>query len=114
VIFRPQFDKYAGAVCSGVMVHVTNPAMFRPVSTYLRLITLAHHQAPAEFAFRTEPYEFEQDIPAFDLLTGSVAARTAIADGASAEDVADLVAPVGPEWAEAVLAMEPRLVTARA
>jgi uncharacterized protein YbbC (DUF1343 family) len=114
VVFRPQFEKHAGVVCSGVMVHVTNPAMFRPVSTYLRLITLAHHQAPADFAFRTEPYEFEADVPAFDLLTGSGVARAAITEGASAEDVADLVAPVGPEWSEAVLAMDPRMLAARA
>jgi uncharacterized protein YbbC (DUF1343 family) len=114
VVFQPQFEKHAGAVCSGVMVHVTNPAMFKPVSTYLRLITLAHHQAPSEFAFRTEPYEFENDIPAFDLLTGSDAARAAIGEGAPAEDVADLVAPVGPEWAEALPAMESRTVAARA
>ena len=114
VVFRPQVEKHAGKICSGVMLHVTNPALFRPVSTYLRLITLAQHQAPDHFEFRTDPYEFEEDIPAFDLLTGSDAARTAMTQSASAEEVADLVAPVGPDWAETVLATEQRMETVRA
>jgi uncharacterized protein YbbC (DUF1343 family) len=52
------------------MLHVTNPTTFRPVTTYLTLIALAKAQAPEDFAFRTEAYEFETTRPAFDLLTG--------------------------------------------
>jgi uncharacterized protein YbbC (DUF1343 family) len=111
--FRPTFDKHAGDRCEGVMIHVTNPALFRPVATYLRLVCLAHRQAQ-EFAFRTEPYEFEAEIPAFDLLTGSSAARTAINEGASVEDVVALVAPVDPAWKDVVTSAEDRLERARA
>ena len=108
--FRPSFEKHAGEVCHGVMLHVTNPALFRPVSTYLRLIALARAQAPDDFAFRTEPYEFEADKPAFDLLTGSSQAREALLEGAGPEQVAELVVGVGSEWRETVLEAEERVL----
>jgi uncharacterized protein YbbC (DUF1343 family) len=107
--FRPTFEKHAGQVCQGVMVHVTSPALFRPVATYLSLITLARKLAPADFAFRETPYEFEASRPAFDLLTGSDRARHAITDGASPEDVVAMVTPVDPFWHEAVVEAEARL-----
>ncbi|MEO6602062.1 MAG: DUF1343 domain-containing protein [Polyangiaceae bacterium] len=109
VAFRPTFEKHAGQVCRGVMLHVTNPLLFRPVATYLRLIVLARAQAPEAFAFRHAPYEFETEVPAFDLLTGSGAARAAIEAGASPEDVVSLVAPVDKALAQAVLDAEARL-----
>jgi uncharacterized protein YbbC (DUF1343 family) len=114
VRFRPTWEKHAGAVCSGVFVQVTEAALFRPVSAYLALITLARRQAPEAFAFRTDAYEFEREIPAFDLLTGSSAARTAILDGASADEVTALVAPVDPMWRDVVAAAEQRLLRAAA
>ena len=104
--FRPTFEKHAGQICHGVVLHVTDPRAFKPVATYLTLLALAREQAPEHFRFRSEPYEFETDIPAFDLLTGSDAARRALADGASAEDLIDLVARVDPIWRERVLQAE--------
>jgi uncharacterized protein YbbC (DUF1343 family) len=114
VAFRPTFEKHAGQTCRGVMLHVTSPHLFRPVATYLRLIALARAQAPEAFAFRHTPYEFETTVPAFDLLTGSAAARTALEAGASAEEVVSLVAPVDPSWAEVVREAEARLERAQA
>ena len=114
VAFRPTFEKHAGQTCRGVMLHVTNSQLFRPVATYLRLIALARAQAPDAFAFRDTPYEFETAVPAFDLLTGSAAARTALEGGASPEEVVSLVAPVDPSFAEAALAAEARLERALA
>ena len=35
VTFKPSFEKHAGQRCSGVMLHVTNPALFRPVARSL-------------------------------------------------------------------------------
>jgi len=114
VAFRPTFEKHAGQTCRGVMLHVTNSQLFRPVATYLRLIALARAQAPEAFAFRNTPYEFETEVPAFDLLTGSAAARTALEASASPEEIVSLVAPVDPACVEAVLAAEARLERAQA
>jgi uncharacterized protein YbbC (DUF1343 family) len=114
VSFRPTFEKHAGVRCEGVMLHVTNPRLFRPVATYLSLIALARAQAPEQFAFRTSPYEFETEKPAFDLLTGSARAREALLAGARPEEVVALVAPVDDAARERVLEAEARLERAAA
>jgi uncharacterized protein YbbC (DUF1343 family) len=92
--FRPGFQKHAGTICGGVQVHVTDPHAFRPVATYLALVTLAHAQAPDRFAFRTEKYEFRDDVPAFDLLTGDSEARERILRGDGPRHVAEAIASV--------------------
>ena len=114
VHFRPTFEKHAGELCHGVMLHVTNPRLFRPVAAYLTLITLARRMAPEAFAFRTTPYEFESEIPAFDLLTGSDRARRAILDGVPPEDVVAEVAPVDAALRGVVLEAEARIARAAA
>jgi uncharacterized protein YbbC (DUF1343 family) len=79
--FLPTFHKHAGKVCGGVQVHVTDAATFRPVATYVALIALARAQDDEKFAFRTEKYEFRDDVPAFDLLSGGSEARECMARG---------------------------------
>ena len=106
--FRPTFDKFKGEVCSGVTLQVTDPSMFRPVSTYVALVSLAHAQAPEQFKFSSETYEFESTRAAFDLLTGSAAAREAILNGARPNDVIELVTPVEPRWKDIVIEAEQR------
>ena len=95
ITFLPTFHKHAGKPCGGVQVHVTDPRTFEPVATYVALVGLAHHQSE-HFRFRTERYEFVDDIPAFDLLTGNSDAREAIARGDRPIDVARLVATLRP------------------
>ncbi len=112
--FRPSFEKFQGELCHGVCLHVTDARMFRPVTTYLTLLALARQQAPSQFEFRTRAYEFETNVPAFDLLTGSDAARTALLAGASAEDVVNLVAPAGEEWQESLRELETLVAKAHA
>ncbi len=96
--FKPTFDKHQGAVCSGVMLHVTDVARFRPVETYLRIIATARAQAPDDFQLLSRPYEFETEHMALDLLTGTAEARTALLAGASGEELARIVCPVDEEW----------------
>jgi uncharacterized protein YbbC (DUF1343 family) len=113
VAFRPTFEKHAASVCRGVMIHVTDSASFRPVATYLWLLALARAQAPERFELLARPYEFDTERMAFDLLTGSPAARTALLDGASPADLASLVCPVDPGWRTFVAEAEARIERAR-
>jgi uncharacterized protein YbbC (DUF1343 family) len=94
ITFRPTFHKHAGQVCSGVQIHVTDARSFRPFETYLCLVACARRQAPASFSFRTELYEFRDDVPAFDLLSGDSEARERIERGDDVRDVAGPVAAV--------------------
>lgn len=89
--FRPTFHKFAGETCGGVEVYPIDERRFLPVATYVALIALCAEQAPERFAFRTERYEFVDDIPAFDLLTGDGQARAMILEGARPLDVAKSV-----------------------
>lgn len=112
--FRPSFEKHAGQTCHGVLIQVTEPALFRPVAAYLALISLAQRQAPQDFQFLTRTYEFESERRAFDLLTGSGRARDAIESGAQPHEVVALVAPPPTTWAETVAEAEARLAVANA
>ncbi|MEJ7732803.1 MAG: DUF1343 domain-containing protein [Polyangiaceae bacterium] len=102
VSFRPTFQKFAGQTCSGVQVHPTDARAFRPVATYVALCALAHRQRPDRFAFRTEPYEFVDDIPAFDLLTGSSLARESILANEEPRAIADSVSLADAGWSAAI------------
>jgi uncharacterized protein YbbC (DUF1343 family) len=98
--FRPTFHKHARQICGGVQIHPTDPREFRPYATYLAAIALAQRMCPEQFRFRTERYEFVDDIPAFDLLVGRSEVREAMLQGAKVEDVLALVARPHEQWAE--------------
>jgi uncharacterized protein YbbC (DUF1343 family) len=83
--FRPMFQKHAGATCKGVQVHVTDAATFEPYRAYLALIAAA--RGMEGFRWRTEKYEFVDDRPAIDLLTGDGDVRRAIDAGADLDEV---------------------------
>jgi uncharacterized protein YbbC (DUF1343 family) len=114
VTFIPTFHKHGGEVCHGVQIHATDRATFRPVATYVAMIALWHHQAPERFAFRTERYEFVDDIPAFDLLTGSSEARLAIETGEPARDIAEAASRVDDDWPARMADARARVLRAHA
>ncbi|MEW6719497.1 MAG: DUF1343 domain-containing protein [Thermodesulfobacteriota bacterium] len=78
VRFVPTWDKHTGARCQGAEVHVTDPSRFRPFRTGIACVAAARSQDGERFRWRTEPYEFVRNIPAFDLLCGSARERKAI------------------------------------
>ena len=81
--FVPTFQKHAGAACTGVQVHVTDPWVFRPYESYIRMLAAVLPSLPPDARWRTEEYEFVSDRPAIDLLTGGPELRAAVDDGTS-------------------------------
>jgi uncharacterized protein YbbC (DUF1343 family) len=81
--FQPAFHKWAGRLCGGVQVHVTDPARFKPFLTGLALVDAARRQAPRSFRWRRPPYEFERRRLPFDILCGTDAIRRALEAGAA-------------------------------
>lgn len=79
--FQPQFHKWKGELCGGVQIHVTDRAVFRPLRWGLALIAAARRLYSKEFAWRTEPYEFIDNVPAIDLLYGGDLYRKAVEAG---------------------------------
>lgn len=69
--FRPDRQKWKGEECFGVGLHISDRHQFKPYQTGLIVLKTIVELYPAEFHWRTKPYEFETDIPAINLLTGS-------------------------------------------
>jgi uncharacterized protein YbbC (DUF1343 family) len=90
VRFQPTFHKFAGQICGGVQLHVTDFSAFRSVRTGLTVLAVMRELSGARFRWRTEPYEFVADIPAFDLLFGSDRERTGLEAGRTADELAKL------------------------
>ena len=79
--FTPTFHKWAGEVCGGVQIHVTDRRRFRPFRTGVAAISVARRLAPAEFRWKEPPYEFEHQRLPIDILFGTDRIRTQIEGG---------------------------------
>jgi uncharacterized protein YbbC (DUF1343 family) len=85
--FEPTFHKFAGQLCGGLQVHVTDPGAFAPVLTYTVLISTIRRLWPNEFAWRRPPYEYETEKLPIDILAGGPAWRAAVEAGRSPADL---------------------------
>jgi uncharacterized protein YbbC (DUF1343 family) len=91
--FRPVFHKFGGQSCGGVQLHVTDRATFRPYRAGIAVLNAARAQAPEQFRWRTEPYEFVTEPIAIDLLTGSDAVRRGVEAGRSTAEICEQFHP---------------------
>jgi len=92
VLFRPcttepTFHKFARQRCGAVQLHVTDRRVFQSYRSGLAVLVAVKRLWPQTFTWRTEPYEFRDDVPAIDLLTGRPAVRAAINAGADLNTV---------------------------
>src|SRR5574341_330199 len=69
--FQPTFQKYAGPVCGGAQIHVTDRKKFRPFKTGVAILKAIHNTYPREFAWKQPPYEYEEVKLPIDILAGS-------------------------------------------
>ena len=76
--FRPTFHKWAGRLCGGVQLHVTDRERFRPFLTGVALLAVARRLAPRRFAWRRPPYEYERRRRPIDILCGTDTVRRAL------------------------------------
>jgi uncharacterized protein YbbC (DUF1343 family) len=81
--FTPTWDKHQGARCHGVQIHLTDPRALPSVRLGVACVVHARAQDQERFRWRTERYEFVDDKPAIDLLTGSARFRTDATRGAT-------------------------------
>ncbi|AXY73668.1 DUF1343 domain-containing protein [Paraflavitalea soli] len=90
VSFHPWEGKYAGQPCHGVMLHVADPAVFRPVAFGWLLIRLIKNAHPDSFAWAPYPTHVNQSgARHLDLLTGLKDAESLVAGSGdnSTEDI---------------------------
>jgi uncharacterized protein YbbC (DUF1343 family) len=76
--FQPTFHKFAGRLCGGIQIHVTDRRVFRPVSTGIAIISAIRRLYPVEFAWKQPPYEYVYDKLPFDVINGTSRLREQI------------------------------------
>lgn len=79
--FEPTFHKFAGELCRGFQLHVTDRQTFKPYYTTLALLSVIRELYPQQFAWRQPPYEYENERLPIDLLTGDDAIRHGLERG---------------------------------
>jgi uncharacterized protein YbbC (DUF1343 family) len=108
VQFEPTFNKYAGQICNGVFVHVTDRDEFEPVMAYSAIMVEAiiqtglHDSSHVKserfvaagletdlpgFAWKQPPYEYEYEKLPIDILFGNSWVRKAIEEGESLDSM---------------------------
>jgi uncharacterized protein YbbC (DUF1343 family) len=76
--FQPTFHKFAGELCGGIQIHVTDRDSFRPVITGVSIISAIRRLYPDLFAWKQPPYEYVHDKLPFDVINGSARLREQI------------------------------------
>ncbi|MDX1763814.1 MAG: DUF1343 domain-containing protein [bacterium] len=79
--FIPTFQKWAGVLCHGFQVHVTERSLFRPYRTTLAIIQSIMSLHGDRFQWRSPPYEYEEENLPIDILTGDPQVRTGLSRG---------------------------------
>ncbi|MFH1595304.1 MAG: DUF1343 domain-containing protein [Pseudomonadota bacterium] len=85
--FEPTFHKWAGELCRGYQLHVTDRRTFKPYYTTLTLLSVLRQLYPQEFAWRRPPYEYELERLPIDLLTGDDCIRRGLDRGLTAAEL---------------------------
>ena len=89
VWFKPTFHKFSGEVIGGIWQQVSDHARYRSFATAVAMTAALYELYADNVHFLRGVYEFNNTIPAFDLLAGNSDIRIALQNGA---DVATLLA----------------------
>jgi uncharacterized protein YbbC (DUF1343 family) len=76
--FKPEFSKYAGQICRGILVVPGNLKYFAPFETYYEIIRLVRQRHPHQFRWKQPPYEFEYERLPIDMICGSPLIRQSL------------------------------------
>ena len=71
VYFQPTFHKFAGEVCGGYQIHVTDPTIFLPWKTMLYILKFLYHHTSIRPFWNMAPYEYQFEGLAFDWINGT-------------------------------------------
>jgi uncharacterized protein YbbC (DUF1343 family) len=87
VHFQPTFHKFAGEVCGGVQIHVTDRNAFKPVLTGVAIISAIRRLYPEGFDWKLPPYEYVYDKLPFDVINGGWRLREQIEAGVPVAEI---------------------------
>jgi len=93
-VFQPTSNKWQNCACNGFQIHITDPYLYRPYRTSLRLLHRILTDFKSCFSWKQPPYEYEFERLPIDLILGSQHIRTRIEQG---DDIDDIEASWQPE-----------------
>jgi len=73
--FRPTFNKWQNELCHGFMIHILDPAAYRPFYTSLAILKVVMELHPDSFEWKSPPYEYEQKKMPIDIIMGDSSIR---------------------------------------
>jgi uncharacterized protein YbbC (DUF1343 family) len=74
--FIPTFHKFAGELCYGMQIHITDINNFKPVGTALEIFdAIIETSNNDSLKFKMPPYEYEYKLMPFDILSGDSVMR---------------------------------------
>jgi uncharacterized protein YbbC (DUF1343 family) len=77
--FIPTFNKYKDHLCHGIQIHVTDPGKYYPVSVAVEVFDAIIETSPrGSLQFNEPPYEYEEKLTPFDILSGDSGIRTTL------------------------------------
>ncbi len=85
--FEPTFHKWAGELCRGFQLHVTDRQAFKPYATTLTVLSVLRQLYPEQLAWRRPPYEYELERLPLDLLAGDDCIRHGLDRGLTAAEL---------------------------
>jgi uncharacterized protein YbbC (DUF1343 family) len=85
------FNKYAGAHCNGLQIHVTDRYSFRPLLFTLSMLAAVNRIQPDMMTWNDPPYEYEFERLPADLIIGNRVVRDAVESGTHPEDILYLI-----------------------
>ena len=103
--FEPTFQKHSGQLCSGVQIHVDytgyQSSRFRPYRLIALLLKATQMEFPEFDLWKPPPYEYEEKLMPFDILSGSSFLRSWINNPKSrTEDLEEYLSADEKGWKE--------------
>ncbi len=81
ISFKPTFNKCAGKICRGFMIHILNRQTFRSYETAIAVLHTIISIHKDDFKWKEPPYEYEYDKKPIDLILGSSTLRESLEKG---------------------------------
>ena len=85
--FEPTFQKWAGQMCGGVQLHVTDREIFEPYLTGINIISAARMLYAGAFRWREPPYEYEYEKLPIEILCGGKTIPKMIEQGLPPDEI---------------------------
>ncbi len=70
IYFQPTFHKFAGELCGGAQLHVTDRDSFQPFATAIEVVKRVRKMYPQHFQWKQPPYEYEWKRLPIEVLVG--------------------------------------------